>query len=708
MTENSTMQTPRKAWREIGFEYFHPRVMAMLFLGFSAGVPILLIFSSLGLWLREAGVDRSTVTMFSWAALPYSFKFIWAPIVDRMALPIMTPLLGRRRSWMLLSQLLIITAILWMAIIDPSTSEGALYIMAVATLLLGFSSATQDIVIDAYRIEAASPDVQAVTSSTYIAGYRIGMIVAGAGALFLASNWGSTSEHYEYTAWLWSYQSMALVMLIGVVTTLVVPEPAKFKEMGSQLSIGYLLVVLLMILSASELAYVAINSLNIYYYYFIWLVRILFIAISFFLIVKNFNKSAQSELYHDAPKFDGIAIVFSVMAYGFLLMTTMVKEQWVSSKVTLPIYELWLGLLIAVVIYIGFYIHNRVKGVVIEEKRIDRKYSTQDYIGFFAMFLLSVLGFITLYVITSPLVNKLALVSLYENSSIFTAVTDGLMAIPEWIGEFKDKITELSSNKRLSSFIIGTLRLFMAIGVAITIAYFITKTKFVNKEMAVKTYVVPIEDFFKRFGVGLAILLLSLIGLYRISDIVLGVIANVFYQDLGFTKVQIASIVKTFGLFMTIAGGFLGGVLALRYGVMRILFLGALLTVVTNLLFVMLAKLGVAEAKMLYLVISADNLTAGLASAAFVAFLSSLTNIKFTAVQYAIFSSLMTLLPKVIGGSSGTIVDSFCPEKIDALQHCMVGYENFFLIASIMGLPVLILVWLANKHLTLATFKLKT
>jgi len=166
---------------------------------------------------------------------------------------------------------------------------------------------------------------------------------------------------------------------------------------------------------------------------------------------------------------------------------------------------------------------------------------------------------------------------------------------------------------------------------------------------------------------------------------VLGVIANVFYQDMGFSKEEIAGIVKVFGVFMTIAGGFLGGILSTRLGVMRILFLGALLASATNLLFMLLASTGY-SIPMLCLVISADNLAAGLASAAFVAFLSSLTSIRFTAIQYAIFSSLMTLLPKIIGGYSGTMVDT-------------LDYPAFFLITTVMGIPVLLLVWLAGKYL---------
>jgi len=200
-----------------------------------------------------------------------------------------------------------------------------------------------------------------------------------------------------------------------------------------------------------------------------------------------------------------------------------------------------------------------------------------------------------------------------------------------------------------------------------------------------ETYIKPIRDFFSRYGVQTAIFLLALIGLYRVSDIVLGVISNVFYQDLGFSKNEIASVVKTFGLLMTIAGGFLGGMLSVRYGVMRILLLGAVLAAGTNLLFMWLAHIG-NDVTWLYIVIGADNLSAGLASAAFVAFLSSLTNISFTAMQYALFSSLMTLLPKVLGGYSGSMVDT-------------LGYGNFFIITALMGLPVIVLIVFSKRLL---------
>jgi PAT family beta-lactamase induction signal transducer AmpG len=162
-------------------------------------------------------------------------------------------------------------------------------------------------------------------------------------------------------------------------------------------------------------------------------------------------------------------------------------------------------------------------------------------------------------------------------------------------------------------------------------------------------------------------------------------VANIFYQDMGFTKVEIATISKTFGLFMTLAGGFLGGVLAIRIGVFKVLFLGALLSALTNLLFIVLANVG-HDIAWLYVTITMDNLSAGIATTAFIAFLSSLTNIQFTAVQYAIFSSLMTLLPKIFGGYSGTLVEQF-------------GYSEFFVITTLIGLPVLWLVYKIKPHI---------
>lgn len=485
--------------------YLDRRAIIMLFLGFVAGIPILLIFSSLSLWLREAGIDRSVVTMFSWAALGYAFKFIWAPLIDAVPLPILTKMLGRRRSWILVSQLLIITAICIMAAVNPA-NEGSLFLMAVGAVLLGFSSATQDIVIDAYRIELAPPSLQAVLSAMYVTGYRIGMIVAGAGALYLADYFGSTEALYSYEAWRNTYWIMAGVMGIGVVTTLVIHEP--------------------------------------------------------------------------------------------------VSQQ-----------------------------------VLVQRE-------TSDYTRLVLVFAISVIGFVLVF-------------------------ANAGAVLPEVEGVF-------------TGFLLEVVRMAVSLAAAIGIGYGLVKANLVAPEFARVTWVEPIADFFRRYGKK-ALLLLALIGLYRISDIVAGVISNVFYQDMQFSKVDIANAVKLVGVVMAIGGGFLGGLLAQKMRIMRAMMVGAVLACVTNLLFILLTY-HPGSLPYMYLAVILDNLAAGLASAVFIAFLSALTSIRFTAVQYSIFSSLMTLLPKVIGGYSGSIVDS-------------TSYPFFFMFTFAIGIPILALIYYVDKHI---------
>ena len=510
------MTVATHSWGEALRSICDRRVVVMLFLGFSAGIPLLLIFSSLGLWLREAGIERAAVTYFSWAALGYSFKFVWAPLVDQLPVPGLTRWLGRRRAWILVAQIAIIASILMMASVDPSASDSSLIWMALAAVLLGFSAATQDIVIDAYRIESAPTELQAMMSATYIAGFRIGMLVAGAGSLFLADWLGTTSEEYVYQSWQSTYQLMALAMMVGVVTTLVIREPR------------------------------------------------------------------QSE------------------ARDYLI-------------------------------------------------------DSHDYARFLLLFALSIAAFVSVFFLSSGIVTELK--SLLGQS--------GPIAL-------------------LIAFLVESLRLAVALLIAWMAAMMLVRRGLVDYALVEQTYLMPVRDFFKRYGWSLAWILLALIGVYRISDIVLGVISNVFYQDLGFSKSEIGTVVKTFGVLMTIVGGFFGGLLAIRFGVIRILFLGAVLSAATNLLFMVLANVGY-DMTWLYIVISADNLSAGIASAAFVAFLSSLTNISFTAMQFAIFTSLMTLLPKLLGGYSGSMVDA-------------MGYPGFFLLTAILGLPVLILIIITARR----------
>ena len=500
-------------------QYFNKKVFIMLLLGFSAGIPILLIFSSLSLWLNEAGLKKSAVTMFSWAALGYSFKFIWAPLIDQLPTPWLTKVLGRRRSWLLISQFSIIFSILLMANINPAIGSGSLEYMAIAAVLLGFSSATQDIVIDAYRIECAPPEWQGILSSVYVAGYRIGMIVAGAGALYLASAFGSSKEIYSYNAWSNTYTLMAATMLVGVITTFIATEPENYNENKKQKSLP--------------------DNLSIFFIF-----------------------------------------------------------------------------LVSVILFVGFY---RLIGPSIADLKISASKST---------------------------------------SGIFDPIFGVLFA---------------------------GLKLILCLIVALIGGYIFSKFVVKRESIAKETWIEPIHDIFSRYGTSLALLLLCLVGFYRISDIVLGVTSNLFYQDIGFTKVQIAGAVKTYGVIITIIGSFVGGFAATKIGVMRTLLWGAILSAGTNLLFIALSKIG-AEPIMLYFVVSADNLAAGFATAAFIAFLSSLTNISFTAVQYAVFSSIMTLFPKMLGGYSGSIVET-------------IGYSWFFAVTTILGVPVIWLSLLAIKRL---------
>jgi PAT family beta-lactamase induction signal transducer AmpG len=194
--------------------------------------------------------------------------------------------------------------------------------------------------------------------------------------------------------------------------------------------------------------------------------------------------------------------------------------------------------------------------------------------------------------------------------------------------------------------------------------------------------IAPFADFMQRYR-WQAALILGLIAIYRISDVVMGIMANPFYVDMGYTKDEVAAVTKVFGVIMTLLGAFIGGVLSMRLGVMRILMLGAVLSALTNVLFAWLATRG-HDLTALVWVISADNLASGIASAAFIAYLSGLTNVSYSATQYALFSSMMLLAPKWLAGFSGVYVDAH-------------GYESFFNGTALLGVPVLLLVWLASR-----------
>ena len=428
--------TKKLSWLTALHVYLEPASWRMLCLGFSAGLPLLLVLGTLSFRLREAGIDRSTIGFLSWVGLAYGFKWVWSPLVDRMPLPLLTRWLGRRRSWLLLAQATVVAGLVGMALLDPQV---ALEPVVWCALVVAFGSATQDIALDAFRIESADAQHQAALAATYQTGYRLAMIWAGAGVLWVAARVAGADETaYLHTAWQTAYLVMAASMSLGVLTVLLSPEPA------------------------------------------------------------------QREL----PPARNAA-------------------EW-------------------------------LRGALIE----------------------------------------------------------------------------------------------------------------------------PFAEFIRRYR-WQAALILGLIAVYRISDVVMGIMANPFYVDMGYTKDEVAAVTKVFGVIMTLAGAFIGGVLSMRLGVMRILMLGAVLSALTNLLFAWLATRG-HDLTALVWVISADNLASGIASAAFIAYLSSLTNVNYSATQYALFSSMMLLAPKWLAGFSGVYVDAH-------------GYEAFFNSTALLGAPVLLLVWLASR-----------
>jgi len=203
--------------------YLKPRVLIVLFLGFSAGLPLALSGSTLLVWMREAGVDLGTIGLFALVGTPYTIKFLWAPIVDALDVPVLSSLFGRRRGWLIFSQLLLIAAIVFLAFCNPAAAP---WLVALGALLVATASATQDIVIDAFRIESLPESEQAAGMASYVAAYRIGMLASTAGALFLVSGFEGLGFGKD-AAWTAGYLAMAALVVIGIATTLIATEPEK-------------------------------------------------------------------------------------------------------------------------------------------------------------------------------------------------------------------------------------------------------------------------------------------------------------------------------------------------------------------------------------------------------------------------------------------------------------------------------------------------
>ena len=216
-------KTSAPSWRESLSVYLQKRVLIVLLLGFSSGLPLALSGSTLLVWMREAGVDLGTIGLFALVGTPYTLKFLWAPLVDALHVPFFTSRFGRRRGWLLFSQLLLIAAILLQALADPARSP---LFVALAALLVATASSTQDIVVDAFRVESLPESEQAAGMASYVAAYRIGMLISTAGALFIVSGFESTGLP-RTSAWMWGYVVMAALVVIGIVTALAATEPAQ-------------------------------------------------------------------------------------------------------------------------------------------------------------------------------------------------------------------------------------------------------------------------------------------------------------------------------------------------------------------------------------------------------------------------------------------------------------------------------------------------
>ena len=216
----------RPSWFDAAAVYLKPRVLIVMFLGFSSGLPLALSGATLLVWMRESGVDLGTIGLFALVGTPYTVKFLWAPITDAIDVPLLSRWLGRRRGWLVFTQILLMAAIVFLGSCNPAVAPG---LVALGALLVATASATQDIVVDAFRVESLPENEQAAGMASYVAAYRIGMLISTAGALFLVSAIETTGFDKQ-AAWRLGYFAMAALVLIGTVTALLATEPGRSAE----------------------------------------------------------------------------------------------------------------------------------------------------------------------------------------------------------------------------------------------------------------------------------------------------------------------------------------------------------------------------------------------------------------------------------------------------------------------------------------------
>lgn len=419
MTINHQPSTPLRV-------YFTPLMLCVLLQGFSSGLPLALTASSLLAWLKDGAVDISTIGLFASVGIPYSIKFLWAPVIDTVPFPLLSRWLGRRRGWIFATQMGLFFAIYFMGNLNPATQT---WWVALAALAVAALSASQDVVLDAWRVESLDPKDYGPGTAMFTLGYRMGMLASGAGALYLA----------EYYGWHACYALMGLLVVVGLCTTLLCREP----------------------------------------------------------------KAPQAEPEQTpAEKGEDFA-------------------AWMKRAVVGPMRD--------------FMLHER------------------------------------------------------------------------WL------------------------------------------------------------------------IILLFIATYKLGDAFLGVMTNPFLIEIGFTKPQIASIVKIYGTIATLIGAFAGGYVAQRFGVLRPLFFCGLLHALTNLVFLLLAQAG-PDTQLLAAGVTLDNLAGGMSSAVLVVYISGLCNLKFTATQYALFSAIASVGRTMVASSAGYAVAG-------------LGWEWFFVLTVVLGIPSLVLLW---------------
>jgi PAT family beta-lactamase induction signal transducer AmpG len=433
------------SWVQASKIYLERRVLVILLLGFSSGLPLLLVFQTLSAWLKESEISLTMIGWFSLASTAYALKFLWAPLVDKMPIPFLSRILGQRRAWMFLSQGLIAFSMLGLGSADPTKDLTWVAMWAVA---LAFVSATQDIAVDAYRIESLDEEQMGAGSANYVLGYRLAMLTAGAGALFVADVW----------SWYAAYALMAALMSVGMVTVLLSPEPENYPS-----------------------------------------------------------------------------------------KETAAREE-------------------KVVVF------------------MDRHAQLPNFL-------------------------YSAMVRIYE--AVICPFAD-FMSRPHWV------------------------------------------------------------------------MILLFIALYKYGEALLGIMANPFYLDLGFSKSEIAAVSKGYGLTMTLVGGYLGGIMVARYGIIKALLYAGILQCFANLAFAVQAMVGY-SIPMLAVTISIENLTAGMATTAFIAYLSSLCNIAYTATQFALFTSLMNVTRTVFASGGGWLADH-------------MDWSGYFVLTTFAAMPgLIVLVWLIKR-----------